>query len=133
MRKLESLIFWWGLGIFVYSDTLLPVKMHEYPNYAPDSIPKERIKMTIVPLTKEKRIDTDESFIFRIYDLDADYVFDENEVRLALMGAIHESKSALDISRITSKEDMITKRFVSVSDLEKSFPVFFKDKHEVDR
>lgn len=83
--------------------------------------------MTIDPLTKDKRIDTDESFQIRLCDLDADYVFDENEVWSALMGAIHESKSALDISKIDDKKVLVTERFVPVEILEQSFPVFFKD------
>jgi len=83
--------------------------------------------MTIIPLTKDKRIDTDESFEIRLCDLDADYVFDEIEVQNALFGAIHESLSALDISKIKNKKELITKRYVPVEILEKSFPVFFKE------
>lgn len=82
--------------------------------------------MTIDPLTEKKRIDTDESFMIRLWDLDADYVYDENDVYSALMGAIHESESALDISKITDKKDLIIKRYVPVSILEKSFPILFK-------
>ena len=83
--------------------------------------------MTIVPLTKEKRIDTDESFEIRLCDLDADYVFDEKEVYSALMGAIHESVSGLEISNIADIEKLMTKRFVPIEILEKSFPVFHKE------
>jgi len=84
--------------------------------------------MTIEPLTREKRIDTDESYEIHLCDLDADYVIDEKEVWSALMGAIHESVSALDISKIKDTKELLKKRYVPISILEKSFPIFFDDK-----
>lgn len=86
--------------------------------------------MTMVPLTEDKRIDTDESFMIHLTDLDCDYVIDEKDVWSALMGAIHESESALDISRITDRKELLTKRYVSIEILEKAFPIFFKKKEE---
>jgi len=82
--------------------------------------------MTIIPLTKEMQIDTDESYMIHLTDLDADYVVDTEDVRRALFGAIHESKTPLDISKINDKKELITKQFVSVDMLRKCFPIFFE-------
>jgi len=83
--------------------------------------------MTIVPLTKNMQIDTDESYMISLTDVDADYIVDVEDVRRALFGAIHESKSTLDISKIKDRKDLITKQFVSVDMLRKSFPIFFEE------
>lgn len=80
--------------------------------------------MTIDPLTKKKRIDTDKWEM--LCDLDPDYVYDENDVWSALMGAVHESESILDISKIKDRKDLISKRYVSVDVLRKSFPILFR-------
>lgn len=82
--------------------------------------------MTIIPLTKAMQIDTDISYMISLTDIDANYVVDVDDVRYALLGAMHESKTPLDISKITNKKEMITKQFVSVDVLRKSFPIFFE-------
>lgn len=87
--------------------------------------------MTIDPLTKEKRIDTDEWKM--LCDLDPDYVFDEKDVYSALMGAIHESVSGLEISNIQDTKKLLTKRYVPISILDKCFPVFHKNTSEVEK
>lgn len=82
--------------------------------------------MTIIPLTKAMQIDTDVSYMISLTDVDADYIVDVDDVRCALLGAMHESKTPLDIFKIINKKEMITKQFVSVDVLRKSFPIFFE-------
>lgn len=67
------------------------------------------------PLTKDKLIDTDESFLIHLTDLDADYVVDIEDVRSALKGLCDEIDSIINDGHEPIIEKLVGKWFPSFS------------------